>query len=111
MIQDFGDLLKDFKQMAQELTETPSEPEPEPKPNPEPAEGQVPAGDFVPVLDNVFQSEPEQVTASQEKSINEVAREVLAGKWGRGQIRKKRLQDAGFDVAAVSEEITRILNQ
>jgi hypothetical protein len=104
MIQDFGELLKDFKQMAQELGETT-----QPEPNPEPAEGQVPAGEFVPVPEP--EPEPEQVAASQEKSINEVAKEVLAGKWGRGQIRKKRLQDAGFDVAAVSEEITRILNQ
>ena len=31
------------------------------------------------------------------KSIDEIAEEVLDGKWGNGDIRKKRLTDAGYD--------------
>lgn len=82
--------------------------------NPEPAEGQVPAGEFHPEPEEETNPEPEPEPVAEQsptKSVNEVAKEVLAGKFGRGQIRKKRLQDAGYDVAAVSEEITRILNQ
>ena len=31
------------------------------------------------------------------KSVDEIAREVIAGKWGSGQTRKIRLSDAGYD--------------
>jgi lysozyme len=52
----------------------------------------------------------EQVTeAPPPKDIPEVAREVIAGLWGRGNNRKERLQAAGYDVAAVSEEMSKIL--
>jgi hypothetical protein len=102
MIRDFGDLLEGIKAMSEEL-----------RPNPEPAEGQVPAGDFHPVPEEKPEEEPESEPepGKATKSVNEVAKEVLAGKFGRGHIRKQRLQDAGYDVAAVSEEIKTILNQ
>lgn len=35
------------------------------------------------------------------KSIDVIAEEVLDGKWGNGDIRKKRLTDAGYDYKAV----------
>ena len=35
------------------------------------------------------------------KSIDMIAEEVLDGKWGNGDIRKKRLTDAGYDYKAV----------
>jgi hypothetical protein len=60
----------------------------------------------------------EEVTVVEEapveeptKSSREVAEEVIAGHWGRGLTRKRRLQDAGYDVAEVSEEIKNIFNQ
>src|SRR3982751_3647079 len=37
-------------------------------------------------------------------SNEEVAKEVVAGHWGRGQVRKERLADAGYDPEAVDEE-------
>lgn len=80
------------------------------KPNPEPAEGQVPAGDYVPVSD----SDPNQVPIEERdhtKSVSEIANEVIAGRWGRGQVRQKRLKDAGYDVAAVNSEVARIFNR
>jgi hypothetical protein len=52
---------------------------------------------------------PEEVTY-EKKSNEDVAKEVLAGQWGRGLNRKKRLQDAGYDVAVISEEIAKIYN-
>jgi hypothetical protein len=36
------------------------------------------------------------------KSVNQIAHEVIAGGWGRGNVRKQRLQDAGYDVAEVA---------
>lgn len=35
------------------------------------------------------------------KSNNEIAMEVIAGKWGNGEERKKRLTDAGYDPKAI----------
>lgn len=43
------------------------------------------------------------------KSIDEVAREVLAGKWGNGATRKKRLTEAGYDYDAVQDRVNEIL--
>lgn len=39
--------------------------------------------------------------AGGKKSVGEVAAEVIAGKWGNGEKRKKRLAEAGYDYAAV----------
>ena len=43
------------------------------------------------------------------KSNTEVAREVIAGKWGNGQDRTNRLRSAGYDAAAVQREVNRLL--
>jgi hypothetical protein len=39
-----------------------------------------------------------------------VAREVLDNKWGSGQERRMRLDDAGYDHAEVDAEIVKLLN-
>lgn len=44
------------------------------------------------------------------KSITEIANEVILGKWGNGAERKERLAAAGYDAAAVQNEVNRILN-
>lgn len=44
------------------------------------------------------------------KSITEVAKEVLAGKWGNGSDRIARLTQAGYDAKAVQAEVNRLLN-
>jgi hypothetical protein len=46
---------------------------------------------------------------SGNKTPEEVAREVLAGHWGRGHRRAERLQLAGYDKAAVQHELNRLL--
>lgn len=43
------------------------------------------------------------------KSIDDIAREVIAGKWGTGTARKQRLTDAGYDYAAVQARVNKIL--
>ena len=43
------------------------------------------------------------------KSVNALAREVIAGKWGTGGVRKQRLEKAGYSYAAVQREVNRLL--
>lgn len=44
----------------------------------------------------------------EKKSIEEVAKEVLAGKWGNGDARKKKLAAAGYDYAAVQAKVNEL---
>lgn len=44
------------------------------------------------------------------KTVTQLAREVLKGKWGNGSERKKRLTEAGYDYAAVQKEVNRLCN-
>lgn len=43
------------------------------------------------------------------KSVDAVAHEVIAGKWGGGADRKKRLTDAGYDYYEVQAKVNEIL--
>lgn len=52
----------------------------------------------------------EAVTNSPaKKSVEEIAREVIAGKWGNGEERKKRLIAAGYDYATVQAKVNALL--
>lgn len=42
------------------------------------------------------------------KSVDELAREVLQGKWGNGAERKKRLEAAGYDYTAVQKKVNQL---
>ena len=42
------------------------------------------------------------------KTVTQLAREVLKGKWGNGSERKKRLTEAGYDYTAVQKEVNRL---
>lgn len=44
------------------------------------------------------------------KSINEIAKEVIEGKWGNGEDRKRNLTNAGYDYYTVQQEVNRILS-
>lgn len=44
------------------------------------------------------------------KSIQVVAKEVIDGKWGNGDERKRRLTNAGYNAAAVQAEVNRQLS-
>lgn len=48
-------------------------------------------------------------TATPSKSVAEVAKEVIAGKWGNGDTRKSKLQAAGYDYDAVQKEVNKQL--
>lgn len=43
------------------------------------------------------------------KSVDEIAREVIAGNWGNGQDRVNRLTAAGYDAAEVQKAVNRII--
>ena len=43
------------------------------------------------------------------KSQDEVAREVIAGKWGNGAERKERLTAAGYDAASIQRRVNDLL--
>ena len=46
--------------------------------------------------------------AEQTKTITQIAREVLKGKWGNGSARKANLTAAGYDYNAVQKEVNRL---
>lgn len=57
-------------------------------------------------------SSPHQPVSSQvsrKKSIDEIAREVINGKWDNGQKRKQALLSAGYDYDAVQSRVNQIL--
>ena len=45
----------------------------------------------------------------QKKSVTEVAKEVIDGKWGNGADREKKLTEAGYNYDSVQAEVNRIL--
>lgn len=47
--------------------------------------------------------------APSKKSVDELAREVIAGKWGNGSDRRIRLTQAGYDYDAVQARVNEIL--
>ena len=49
-----------------------------------------------------------QATAGK-KSVDQIAREVLQGKWGNGDDRRKRLTAAGYDYSAVQRRVNELL--
>lgn len=45
----------------------------------------------------------------QRKSIDEIAKEVIAGKWGNNPERKRRLKSAGYDYNAVQKRVNQLM--
>lgn len=48
---------------------------------------------------------------TSKKSNEEIAREVIQGKWGNGQERKRRLTEAGYDYNEVQSMVNKILSK
>ena len=49
------------------------------------------------------------VVTTSGKSVEELAREVINGKWGNGTIRRQKLTAAGYDYAAVQKKVNELL--
>lgn len=47
--------------------------------------------------------------SSSKKSVDTLAREVIAGKWGNGATRKQKLEAAGYDYDAVQKRVNQLL--
>ena len=47
--------------------------------------------------------------SSGEKTVEELAQEVIAGKWGNGEERKERLEKAGYNYNEVQNRVNEIL--
>ena len=45
----------------------------------------------------------------KKKSNEAIAKEVIAGKWGNGDERKKRLREAGYDYSAVQKIVNKLM--
>lgn len=45
------------------------------------------------------------------KSVTAIAKEVIDGKWGNGETRKKKLKAAGYDYAAVQKKVNELLKK
>lgn len=46
-----------------------------------------------------------------QKTIDELAHEVLEGKWGNGEERKRRLTEAGYDYRAVQDRVNELVKE
>ena len=53
----------------------------------------------------------EEVANPPKLSVDDVAKEVIAGMWGRGQMRKKRLTEAGYDPVEVKAAVDKIFGR
>ena len=51
----------------------------------------------------------QSVSTSSEQLIDEIAREVILGKWGNGQERKDRLNKAGYNYSAIQKRVDELL--
>lgn len=58
----------------------------------------------------IADSAPMTTPAPTTKSIEEVAKEVIAGKYGNGEARKIALKNAGYDPSAVQAKVNEIVN-
>ena len=50
-----------------------------------------------------------ETSAPSKKSNEEIAREVIQGKWGNGADRKKRLTDAGYDYKTIQNLVNKMI--
>lgn len=48
---------------------------------------------------------------AEEKSIDDIAKEVIEGKWGSGETRKQKLTAAGYDYKTVQKRVNELLKQ
>ena len=64
---------------------------------------------FSGIIVEVGSAEKETAKVEPKKSIDEVAREVINGKWGNGADRKKRLEEAGYNYSEVQARVNELL--
>ena len=55
-------------------------------------------------------TETSTVATVTKKSVTEIAKEVIAGKWGTGDTRKQKLQAAGYNYSEVQSKVNELLS-
>ena len=55
-------------------------------------------------------SAPSQPAKPAQKTVEQIAQEVIAGKWGNGTDRAQRLTAAGYDAQAVQNRVNQLLS-
>lgn len=61
------------------------------------------------IVNKLVKGESVAPTAPAKKSNEEIAREVIAGKWGNGAARKQRLKEAGYNASAIQALVNKML--
>lgn len=56
-------------------------------------------------------SEEKKEPKPAKKSVDDIAKEVIDGKWGVGEERKERLEKAGYNYSEVQDKVNEILNK
>lgn len=64
---------------------------------------------FTTPLSKASESITDKTLIENKKSVTEIAKEVIDGKWGYGTTRKKLLEEKGYDYEKVQKEVNRIL--
>lgn len=54
-------------------------------------------------------SKPTPAPTPKKKTVSEIADEVIAGKWGNGETRKKKLTEAGYSYTEIQTEVNKRL--
>ncbi len=60
-------------------------------------------------VNRLVKGDPTPTPTPTKKSNEEIAREVIAGKWGNGAVRKKKLKDAGYNYSVIQKLVNKIL--
>ena len=63
---------------------------------------------------DIAPTKPEPIQKPQndaQKSLDDIAKEIIAGKWGNGTERQKKLTEAGYDYAKVQAKVNEILGK
>lgn len=65
-------------------------------------------GEYGPKSKAKLEAVYKEKTASVKKSVTEIAKEVLDGKWGNGDDRKKKLEAAGYNYSEVQKKVNEL---
>lgn len=66
--------------------------------------------DFTTIIKNNHKNNYKEITVTK-KSINTIANEVLAGKWGNGNERITKLTNAGYNYKVVQNAVNKLIEQ